>query len=107
MFMTPEEIAEIGERHAMADLTAKGFFCLRNARSPGGREIEAFRGTEQVSLVYVKTAVEPDIPGDLSDEDSARIKGRAVRMGWDAWLVHVRINPLGNLSEPIRYIQLV
>ena len=104
--MTPEEITEIGERHVMADLTAKGFFCLRNARSPGAREIEAFRGTEQVSLVYVKTAVQPDVPDDLSDEDSARINSRAARMGWNACLVHVRINPLGNLSEPIKYIQL-
>jgi hypothetical protein len=86
---------------------AKGFFCLRNARSPGTREIEAFRGTEQVSLVYVKTAVRPDVPDDLSDEDSARINSRAARMGWNACLVHVRINPLGNLSEPIKYIQLV
>ena len=104
--MTPEEIKLSGERHVMSDLTSKGYFCLRNKRSRTPTGIEAIKGTE-VMLVQVKAAVHPDLPEGLSAEESARIRKRAARMGWQARLAQVQIDDSGALLGSIVYTTLI
>jgi hypothetical protein len=103
--MTPEEVGLSGERHVMSDLTSKGYLCLRNKRSPVPTGIEAIKGTE-VALVQVKAAVHPTMPDGLSDEESARVRKRAIRMGWQAWLAQVQIDSLGAMLGSIAYTRL-
>jgi hypothetical protein len=104
--MTPEEIRLSGERHVMSDLTSKGYFCLRKKRSPVPTGIEAIKGTE-VALVQVKAAVHPNMPDGLSAEESARVRKRVVRMGWQAWLAQVQIDSLGAMLGSVTYIRLI
>jgi hypothetical protein len=104
--MTPEEIKLSGERHVMSDLTSKGYFCLRNKRSRTPTGIEAIKGTE-VMLVQVKAAVHPDLPEGLSAEESARIRKRAIRMGWQAWIAQVQIDDAGAMLGSIVYTTLI
>ena len=104
--MTPEETRLSGERHVMSDLTSKGYFCLRNKRSPVPTGIEAIKENE-VALVQVKAAVHPNMPGGLPAEESGSIRKRAARMGWEAWLAHVQIDDAGKLLEPITYTRLI
>ena len=104
--MTPEEIKLSGERHVMSDLTSKGSFCLRNKRSRVPTGIEAIMGTE-VALVHVMAAVHPNMPAGPSAEESGRIRKRAARMGWPAWLAQVQIDDSGALLEPIVYTTLI
>ena len=103
--MTPEEIRLSGERHVMSDLTSKGYFCLRNKRSPVPTGIEAIKGTE-VTLVLVRAAVQPDVPDGLSAEESAKVRKRALRMGWQAWLAQVQIDSLGTMLGTVTYARL-
>ena len=104
--MTPEEIKLSGERHVRSDLTSKGYFCLRNKRSPVPTGIEAIMGTE-VALVHVMAAANPNLPTGLSAEESGSIRKRAARMGWEAWLAHVQIDDSGKLLEPVVYTRLI
>jgi len=104
--MTPEEISLSGERHAIADFTSKGYLCVRNRRSTVPTSIEAIKGNE-VALVHVRAAVHPDVPDGLSDEESARVRKRAVRMGWQAWFAQVKIDGSGALLEPVAYTRLI
>jgi hypothetical protein len=104
--MTPEEIKTSGERHVRSDLTSKGYFCLRNKRSPTPTGIEAIKGNE-VMLVQAKAAVHPDLPDGLSAEESARVRKRAVRMGWQAWLAQVKIDDSGALLGSVAYTRLI
>jgi hypothetical protein len=104
--MTPEEVGLSGERHVMSDLTSKGYFCLRNRRSQAPTGIEAINGTE-VALVQVKAAVHPNLPEGLSAEESARIRKRAVRMGWQAWLAQVQIDKFGAMLGAVTYTRLI
>lgn len=104
--MTPEEIKLSGERHVMSDLTSKGYFCLRNKRSRAPTGIEAIMGTE-VALVQVMAAVYPNLAVGLSAEESAKIRKRAARMGWEAWLAQVQIDDAGKLQEPVVYTRLI
>ena len=89
----------------MSDLTSKGYYCLRNKRSPVYTGIEAIKGTE-VALVHVKTAVHPSTPDNLSTEEISRIKNRASRMGWEAWLAQVQIDDFGSMVGSITYTRL-
>ena len=100
--MSTEEITEAGERHVKADLTTKGFTCLRHRESSCLSVFEVFRGTELLCLIKAKTAIHPG----LSDEDSAKIKNRDIVMGGDAWLGRVSIDDAGQRLEPIIYTQL-
>ena len=104
--MTPEEIKLSGERHVRSDLTSKGYVCLRNKRSRVPTGIEAIMGTE-VALVHVMAAAYPNLPTGLSAEESGRIRKRAARMGWEAWLAQVQIDESGKLLEPITYTRLI
>jgi hypothetical protein len=104
--MTPEEVGLSGERHVMSDLTSKGYLCLRNKRSPVPTGIEAIKGME-VALVQVKAAVHPNMPDGLSAEESARVRKRAVRMGWQAWLAQVQIDGFGAMLGSVTYTRLV
>jgi len=103
--MTPEETQSSGERHVISDLTSKGYYCLRNKRSPAYTGIEAIKGTK-VTLVHVKAAVHPAAPDNLTTEETARIKHRASRMGWDAWLARVQIDEFGLMLGSITYTRL-
>ena len=103
--MTPEETQSSGERHVMSDLASKGYYCLRNKRSPVYTGIEAIKGTK-VTLVHVKTAVHPSAPDSLSTEETARVKNRAIRMGWEAWLAQVQIDDFGLMLGSITYTRL-
>jgi hypothetical protein len=104
--MTPEEIKLSGERHVRSDLTSKGYLCLRNKRSRTPTGIEAIKENE-VMLVQVKAAVHPDLPEGLSAEESARIRKRAARMGWQARLAQVQIDDSGALLGSIVYTTLI
>jgi hypothetical protein len=104
--MTPEEIRLSGERHVISDLTSKGYFCLRNKRSRVPTGIEAIKGTE-VALVQVKAAVHPNMPDGLPAEESARVRKRAVRMGWQACLAQVQIDGSGALLGSVVYTTLI
>ena len=104
--MTPEEIRLSGERHVMSDLTSKGYLCLRNKRSRARTGIEAIKGTE-VALVQVKAAVHPNMPDGLSAEESARVRKRAARMGWQAWLAQVQIDKFGAMLGTVTYTRLI
>jgi Holliday junction resolvase len=104
--MTPEDAQTSAERHVISDLESKGYYCIRNKRSPGYTGVEAIKGTEVV-LVHVKTAVHPSTPDNLSAEESTRIRSRATRMGWEAWLAQVQIDDLGLTVGSISYTRLV
>ena len=104
--LTPEEIKTSGERHVRSDLTSKGYLCVRNKRSRVPTGIEAIMGTE-VALVHVMAAAYPNLPARLSAEESSRIRKRAARMGWEAWLAHVQIDDAGKLLEPVVYTRLI
>jgi hypothetical protein len=100
--MTPEDAQSSGERHVISDLTSKGYYCLRNKRSPVYTGIEAIKGM-QVALVHVKAAVHPSAPENLSTEEATRIKNRASRMGWEVWLAQVQIDDFGLMLGSITY----
>jgi len=103
--MTPEDAQSSGERHVISDLASKGYYCLRNKRSPVYTGIEAIKGTK-VTLVHVKTAVHPSTPDNLSTEESTRIRSRATRMEWEAWLAQVQIDDFGLMLGSITYTRL-
>ncbi len=104
--MTPEEIKLSGERHVRSNLTSKGYFCLRNKRSRTPTGIEAIKGTE-VMIVHVKAAIHPNLPEGLPAEESARIRKRAARMGWQAWLAQVKIDKFGAMLGAVTYTRLI
>ena len=104
--MSPEEITEVGERHVIVDLTAKGFTCVRNRESKHSSVIQVFRGTELICLVNAKTTIHPALPEGLSDEESHQLRNMATRMGGGAWLVRIKIDEGGQCLEPISYTQL-
>ena len=60
-----------------------------------------------MALVQVKTAVHPNLPDGLSAEESARIRKRAVRMRWEAWLAQVHVDDTGALLGPLVYTRLI
>ncbi len=100
--LTPADIGNIGERHATAQLEAKGWICYRNTQLPGATDIEAIMKDSLGNvidklLVQVKTAISPYWPSDLSSEERAAIIARARRNGPRAYLAQISINDRGDL----------
>ena len=103
--LTSAEVGTTGEKHATAELRAKGWTCYRNTQLPGATDIEATGGTPAL-LVQVKTAVYPNLPADLSAEEKTAIVSRANRNGKDAWLAQLQINREGALVGSISWTKL-
>ena len=104
--MSSEEITEVGERHVIVDLTAKGFTCARHRESTCSSVIEVFRGTELICLVRAKTTIPPAVPEAISGEESHKLRNTATLLGGGAWLAQVKINEAGQCLEPISYTQV-
>ena len=71
-------IGRIGEEAVISHLTSKGWSDIRlNTHDSNLTDIEARNPSGELQLLYVKTAVSPFDPSDLSNVEKAAIKTRA------------------------------
>jgi hypothetical protein len=90
----PADIGRIGELYVVASLRGQDFKVKHDTRLPGASDIEA-RSAGANRLVQVKTALTPNHPDELSPEETQKIKTRAARLGWQAWLAQLTIDANG------------
>ncbi len=88
--LTTTQIGQQGEQCVVQWLQANGYTTNWNTRLPGSVDIEA-RGAEYL-LVQVKSAILPDKPATISDEEIRNIKARAARLGATAYWAQVQLN---------------
>ena len=103
--ITPAEIAEYGERHVEAWLTAKGYRCYCSRPDHGVSDIEAHSGEENM-FVHVVPVLTDHLMPELSTEDRRRVVSRAMILGFDAWLAQLRVSVTGDLLGEIEWVQL-
>lgn len=102
--MTSAEIGNIGERHVTAWLQSKGYRCHRNTELPGSTDIEADGPARLV--VQVKTAVYPNSPANLNDDEQRGIAARANRNQRQAWLAQLVIRDEGTVIGNVFWTRL-
>ena len=91
-----------GERAVVTWLENKGFVIVKwDTRSPGLVEIEA--KSKKPLLVKVRTAVHPEDPPSMSDDEEREIKSRAAKIGGEAWEAKVQLNPNLKLLGKIKW----
>jgi hypothetical protein len=90
--LTHTAIGQAGERAVALELMAMGYITNVDTRSPGSTDIEAIGLTANL-LVQVKSAVAPNFPADLSNEEQGKIRLRAALLGWEPWSAKVQLDP--------------
>ena len=90
MRLTPVEIEYIGKAIATIDLERRGFAWKQNRWITGSTDIEATKGAEG-RLVQIRTAVHPQEPPGLSQEETQRIKSRSSQIGYEPWLAQITL----------------
>jgi len=95
------DVARVGEGIALRDLLLKGFTIQKwntPQESPGKSDIEVVEPvTEKHILIQVKSAIEPNMPEDLSSDLENALKLHASQCGAEAWEAKVQLNE--RLSE--------
>jgi Holliday junction resolvase-like predicted endonuclease len=104
--VTPQEIGQAGERHAVEWLKRQGYRIDRwDTKSPGATDIDASNSKARI-LVQVKSAVAPGSPPALSGEDEKAIKARATKLSAEAWEARVTLSANLALSRAIEWRKL-
>jgi hypothetical protein len=105
MSLTPVEINYLGQAIAQFDLERQGFVWKWNTSIPGSTDIEATKGSEG-RLVQVRTAVHPQEPRGLGQDETQRIKAKASQMGYEPWLVQITIKEGDSAAKTIIWTKL-
>jgi hypothetical protein len=103
--LTAAEVGTIGEQIAATWLKANAWEVYRNTKLPGATDIQASSGSRSL-LVQVKTAVFPNLPVFLNNDDKKAIVTRANNNGNEAWLAQLQINDKGALVGKITWTKL-
>ena len=97
------EIVQTGEKRVEEWLSENGFINVLNiADHRGNNTIEANGSIENI-LVHVRTRVQPDQPGRISDEDRVRIKVTAETLGRKAYVAYLVIDEDKNIVGEINW----
>ena len=100
------DITRIGEEAVVSHLTSKGWSDVRlNTHGASLPDIEAMNPHGELQLLYVKTAVFPFAPTDISDVEKATAKARASRIGASAFVAKAQLNK-NYVIQTISYLQL-
>ncbi len=100
MSLTPIEIQYIGRALATIDLERLGFVWEQNRSIADPTSIAATKGSEG-RLIQVRTAVHPQEPLRLSQDETQRLKSKASQFGYEAWIAQITIDTGGKLAKTI------
>ena len=78
------DIGEAGERIVVNALKKDRWIVNWNTKGPGATDIEAQKDLRKI-LIQVKTAIYPNKPAELSNDERGRIMSRAKSLGAEAW----------------------
>ena len=94
--LTESDMARVGEGIVLCELLGKGFAILKwntPEQLPDSGDIEVTEPiTKNRMLIRVKSAVEPNVPDSLSNDEEENLKSRATKMGIEAWEAKVQLN---------------
>ncbi len=88
------EVAEIGqtaEKEVENWLITNGFINVLKINGQSGRTAIEANGTVENILVHIKTALDPNRPGKISEDEKNKLKLSSAKLGRKAYVAYVVI----------------
>lgn len=102
-FFSEAEIGHAGERHFVSSLKANDYTIIQwDTKGEGKTDIVASKNG-QLCLFQVKSAIEPNLPAGMSEEEEIAIRRRAVQYSAWAYLIQIQLDFNLNVVGDIRW----
>jgi Holliday junction resolvase-like predicted endonuclease len=100
------DIGHAGEKHVENWCISKGFRnVIRNTWQPGGVDIQADGGANNNIVIQVKSAISPNQPATVTNEERAAIIARGKKLGRIPYGAYVVMNGETKLMGDINFVK--
>jgi hypothetical protein len=103
---THADVGHTGEHIVTNWLSEKGYVTHLLSKGPDAIDIEA-QGQISKLLVQVRSAIEPELPKSLSNNDEIRIKSHAVALGYIPWEAKIQLDNELRMIGKIQWRRLI
>lgn len=104
--LEPADIGHAGEKHVENWCISKGFRnVIRNTWQPGGVDIQADGGTNNNIIIQVKSAISPNQPIAITDQEKAAIIARGKKLSRIPYGAYVTMDANTKLIGEISFVK--